>query len=116
MKGQFRFMVPLGTTFGNYSMFHQSDANLLLLLSCNFHIDLCIRLRCISAEFIHFLSWQIEKSFWMQANTRRIEIDVSRLNEQFSVKDPGTFGAPEPNNAQHIMLNQKIAHNFSESV
>ncbi|KAF1390033.1 hypothetical protein PFLUV_G00053860 [Perca fluviatilis] len=58
-------------------------------------------------------SEKIAKSFWVQESSRRIEIDMSRLYEQFSVKDPGTFGAAEPTNTQHIMLNQKIAHNFN---
>ncbi|XP_026188297.1 formin-like protein 3 isoform X2 [Mastacembelus armatus] len=56
---------------------------------------------------------KIAKSFWIQENTGRIEIDTSRLYEQFAVKDLGMFGAPELSNTQHIMLNQKIAHNFN---
>lgn len=56
---------------------------------------------------------KIAKSFWKQESTRRIEIDTSRLYEQFAVKDLGTFGVPEPSNTLHIMLNQKIAHNFN---
>ncbi|XP_042264119.1 formin-like protein 13 isoform X1 [Thunnus maccoyii] len=58
-------------------------------------------------------SEKIAKSFWIQESTKRIEIDTSRLYEQFAVKDLGTFGAAEPSNTQHIMLNQKIAHNFN---
>ncbi|XP_018546178.1 uncharacterized protein LOC108892814 isoform X2 [Lates calcarifer] len=58
-------------------------------------------------------SEKIAKSFWIQESTKRIEIDTSRLYEQFAVKDLGTFGAPEQSNTQHIMLNQKIAHNFN---
>nr|XP_046253301.1 formin-like protein 13 [Scatophagus argus] len=58
-------------------------------------------------------SEKIEKSFWIQESSRRIEIDTTRLFEQFAVKDLGKFGAAEPSNAQHIMLNQKIAHNFN---
>eukprot|EP00066_Takifugu_rubripes_P011845 XP_011601111.1 PREDICTED: formin-like protein 5 [Takifugu rubripes] len=56
---------------------------------------------------------KIEKSFWMQRRSRRIEINTARLIEQFSVKDLGTLGVPEPSNGQQIMLNQKIAHNFN---
>ncbi|XP_030589439.1 formin-like protein 13 [Archocentrus centrarchus] len=56
---------------------------------------------------------KIAKSFWIQESTGRIEIDTSLLHKQFAVKDPGTFGAVEPNNTPHIMLNQKIAHNFN---
>ncbi|XP_071333419.1 uncharacterized protein [Trachinotus anak] len=58
-------------------------------------------------------SEKIAKSFWIQQSTGRIEIDTSRLYEQFAVKDLGTFGAAEQSNTQHIMLNQKIAHNFN---
>ncbi|XP_070695075.1 uncharacterized protein [Pempheris klunzingeri] len=56
---------------------------------------------------------KIAKSFWIQESSRRIEIDTSRLYEQFAVKDLGTFSAAEPSNTQHIMLNHKIAHNFN---
>ncbi|TMS16885.1 Formin-like protein 13 [Larimichthys crocea] len=56
---------------------------------------------------------KIAKSFWKQESTRRIEIDTSRLYEQFAVKDLGTFGAVEPSNTQNIMLNPKVAHNFN---
>ncbi|KAM7411270.1 hypothetical protein PAMA_021318 [Pampus argenteus] len=58
-------------------------------------------------------SEKIAKSFWTQETTRRIEIDAPRLYEQFAVKDLGTFGPTEPSTTQHIMLNQKIAHNFN---
>ncbi|XP_054465140.1 uncharacterized protein LOC129099788 [Anoplopoma fimbria] len=56
---------------------------------------------------------KIAKSFWTQECNGRIEIDTSRLFEQFAVKDLGTLSAAEPSNTQHIMLNQKIAHNFN---
>ncbi|XP_029292542.1 formin-like protein 13 isoform X2 [Cottoperca gobio] len=56
---------------------------------------------------------KIAKSFWIQESTGRIKIDTSLLYEQFAVKDVGTFGAAEPSHTQHIMLNQKIAHNFN---
>ncbi|KAM8863777.1 uncharacterized protein AB9W97_018430 isoform 2-T2 [Spinachia spinachia] len=56
---------------------------------------------------------KIAKSLWAQACTGRIQIDTPRLCEQFAVKDLGTFGAAEPSNTQHIMLNQKIAHTFN---
>ncbi|XP_023248680.1 formin-like protein 17 [Seriola lalandi dorsalis] len=58
-------------------------------------------------------SEKIAKSFWIQESGGRIEIDTSRLYEQFAVRDLGTFGAAEQSNTQHIMLNQKIAHNFN---
>ncbi|XP_037335544.2 uncharacterized protein LOC119222776 isoform X1 [Pungitius pungitius] len=56
---------------------------------------------------------EIAKSFWVQECSGRIEIDTSRLYEQFAVKDLGTFCAAEPSNNQPIMLNQKIAHTFN---
>ncbi|XP_029993579.1 formin-like protein 13 [Sphaeramia orbicularis] len=56
---------------------------------------------------------KVAKSFWIQQSSRRIEIDTSRLHEQFAVKDLGTFEVCEQSNTQHIMLNQKIAHNFN---
>ncbi|XP_070823607.1 uncharacterized protein [Chaetodon trifascialis] len=58
-------------------------------------------------------SEKIAKSFWIQESTRMIEIDTSRLCEQFAVKDLGTSGVAELINTHHIMLNQKIAHNFN---
>ncbi|XP_068997946.1 uncharacterized protein [Embiotoca jacksoni] len=56
---------------------------------------------------------KIAKSFWTQGSTERTEIDKSRLHEQFALKDLGSFSAAEPSNTQHILLNQKIAHNFN---
>ncbi|XP_047428453.1 formin-like protein 13 [Mugil cephalus] len=56
---------------------------------------------------------KMAKSYWSQQSTRKIEIDTSRLCEQFAAKDQGTFEAAETTNTQHIMLNQKIAHNFN---
>lgn len=53
------------------------------------------------------------KSFWMQQSPRRIEVDTSRLYEQFAVKSLGTFAAVEQNNSQEILLDKKIAHNFN---
>uniref|UniRef100_UPI0037E7538C uncharacterized protein n=1 Tax=Semicossyphus pulcher TaxID=241346 RepID=UPI0037E7538C len=58
-------------------------------------------------------SEKIAKSFWIQESGRRIEIDTTRLYEQFAVKDLGTFGVSESSNTQHIILNEKIAHNFN---
>ncbi|KAK2897209.1 uncharacterized protein [Channa argus] len=59
-------------------------------------------------------SEKIAKSFWIQENIGRTEIDTSRLCEQFTVKELGKFGgAAEVTNTQNIMLNQKIAHNFN---
>ncbi|XP_061908543.1 formin-H isoform X1 [Entelurus aequoreus] len=57
---------------------------------------------------------KIAKSFWGKQSNQRIEVDTARLYQQFAVKNPGSFEVPEPSNVQqHIMLNQKIAHNFN---
>lgn len=61
-----------------------------------------------------FVSVQIGKSFWTQGSTEKTEIDASRLLEQFAIKEVAKFGVAEVINTQQIMLNQKIAHNFSE--
>ncbi|XP_029520959.2 protein diaphanous homolog 1 [Oncorhynchus nerka] len=57
---------------------------------------------------------KIEKSCWTRGNAGNIEIDTSRLYEQFAVQDLGTFGGiTEPSINLHIMLNSKVAHNFN---
>ncbi|XP_061591180.1 uncharacterized protein LOC133456670 [Cololabis saira] len=56
---------------------------------------------------------KIAKSFWMHDGPRKIEIDKSRLYEEFAVRGLGTFSVPDLGNTQQIMLNQKIAHNFN---
>ncbi|RVE71040.1 hypothetical protein OJAV_G00070130 [Oryzias javanicus] len=56
---------------------------------------------------------KITKSFWLQDGTKTVDIDTSRLLEQFVVKDVTTLGPAEPSSSQNIMLNQKIAHNFN---
>ncbi|XP_029574671.1 protein diaphanous homolog 1 [Salmo trutta] len=57
---------------------------------------------------------KIEKSCWTRGNAGNIEIDTSRLYEQFAVQDLGTFGGiTEPSTNLHIMLNTKVAHNFN---
>ncbi|XP_054634602.1 uncharacterized protein LOC129182465 [Dunckerocampus dactyliophorus] len=57
---------------------------------------------------------KIAESFWGKESRRRIEVDTTRLYQQFAVKNLGSFGAPELSSTQqHIMLNQKIAHNFN---
>ncbi|XP_057685848.1 formin-H isoform X2 [Corythoichthys intestinalis] len=56
---------------------------------------------------------KIEKSFWGKISQQRVEVDTKRLYMQFSVKNLGSFGTLEPSSTQHIMLNQKIAHNFN---
>ncbi|XP_037627793.1 formin-like protein 13 [Sebastes umbrosus] len=61
----------------------------------------------------HVSKEKIVKSFWTQESTRRIEIDTSRLYEQFAVKDLGAVGVVDHSNTQHIMLNKKIAQNFN---
>ncbi|XP_028849100.1 delphilin isoform X2 [Denticeps clupeoides] len=57
---------------------------------------------------------KVDKSFWTLGVTGKVEIDTSRLFEQFRVKDPGSAGdAPAPSHQVEIMLNQKVAHNFN---
>ncbi|XP_024915519.1 formin-like protein 13 [Cynoglossus semilaevis] len=56
---------------------------------------------------------KIAKSFWKQQSPRTIEVDTTRLYEQFAVKSLGTFAAVEHNNTQEILLDKKIAHNFN---
>jgi len=43
-----------------------------------------------------------------------MDLDTVQLYDQFAVQDSGKSGVIEPSHAQHIMLNAKIAHNFSE--
>ncbi|XP_067096585.1 uncharacterized protein [Osmerus mordax] len=57
---------------------------------------------------------KIEKSFWMAGRASKIEINISILHEEFATQDLGRIGGFEASNNQvHIMLNQKIAHNFN---
>lgn len=58
--------------------------------------------------------WQVDRSMWKRASGRKIEIDASRLLRQFAVKEVGTIKASDTSNSQNIMLNEKIAHNFSK--
>ncbi|CAJ1084478.1 formin-like protein 13 [Xyrichtys novacula] len=58
-------------------------------------------------------SEKLAKSFWIQDGARRVEIDSSRILEQFTVKDLGSFSMPESSKTQEIILNEKIAHNFN---
>lgn len=61
-----------------------------------------------------FAALQIVKSLWARGSPREIEIDTFRLYEQFGVKDSGHFSNTESSNHVEILLNAKIAHNFSE--
>ncbi|XP_053499137.1 protein diaphanous homolog 3 isoform X1 [Ictalurus furcatus] len=56
---------------------------------------------------------KIAKSLWARGSPREIEIDTSRLYEQFGVKDLGHFSNTESSNHVEILLNPKIAHNFN---
>ncbi|MCJ8741858.1 hypothetical protein PDJAM_G00075570 [Pangasius djambal] len=56
---------------------------------------------------------KIAKSLWVRGSPREIEIDTSRLYEQFGVKDLGHFSSAESSNHTEILLNAKIAHNFN---
>lgn len=95
--------------FTSFSCFHQFQESFI-----PFWLLGSVQSDYVVTVLDEFISLQIEKSFWMQRSSRRIEINTARLMEQFSVKDLGTLGVPEPSNGQQIMLNQKIAHNFSE--
>ncbi|XP_077479023.1 uncharacterized protein LOC144090837 isoform X3 [Stigmatopora argus] len=56
---------------------------------------------------------KIENSLWGKRSQESVEVDTKRLYMQFSIKNVGSFGTLEPSSTQHIMLNQKIAHNFN---
>ncbi|KAK3518994.1 hypothetical protein QTP70_016186 [Hemibagrus guttatus] len=56
---------------------------------------------------------KIAKSLWARGSPREIEIDTSRLYEQFGVKDSGHSSSTESSNHVEILLNAKIAHNFN---
>ncbi|KAI4874370.1 hypothetical protein NFI96_017453, partial [Prochilodus magdalenae] len=56
---------------------------------------------------------KIAKSVWARGSRREIEIDTSRLYEQFGVKDLGHISNLESSNHAGIMLSAKIAHNFN---
>nr|XP_055044837.1 formin-H isoform X2 [Misgurnus anguillicaudatus] len=56
---------------------------------------------------------KIEKSIWARRNTKKIDLDTSRLYELFGVKDSGATGRSESSTNMEIMLNAKIAHNFN---
>lgn len=60
------------------------------------------------------LHLQIEKSMWSRRNPRKIEIDTSRLYELFGVRETGRVVRSESISTMEIMLNSKIAHNFSK--
>ncbi|XP_016310071.1 formin-J-like [Sinocyclocheilus anshuiensis] len=59
---------------------------------------------------------KIEKSMWSRRNPRKIEIDSSRLYELFGVRERGRVCRSESISTVEIMLNSKIAHNFSKYV
>uniref|UniRef100_A0AAR2K700 FH2 domain-containing protein n=1 Tax=Pygocentrus nattereri TaxID=42514 RepID=A0AAR2K700_PYGNA len=56
---------------------------------------------------------KIAKSVWARGSPREIEIDTSRLYEQFGVKDLANISNLESSNHVEIMLSAKIAHNFN---
>lgn len=62
------------------------------------------------------LFFKIEKSTWARKNLKNIEIDTSRLYELFCVNEQDTVCKSETNINIEIMLNAKIAHNFSEYI
>ncbi|XP_060749446.1 uncharacterized protein LOC132861857 isoform X3 [Tachysurus vachellii] len=56
---------------------------------------------------------KIAKSLWTRGSPREIEIDTSRLYEQFGVKDSGQISTAESSKHAEILLNAKVAHNFN---
>ncbi|XP_014799144.1 PREDICTED: formin-H-like [Calidris pugnax] len=56
---------------------------------------------------------KIQKSVWGSCDPCKKKIDVSRLCDQFQFQDVAVFSGNEPSVNQHIMLDQKIAHNFN---
>ncbi|XP_054837840.1 uncharacterized protein LOC129331349 isoform X2 [Eublepharis macularius] len=56
---------------------------------------------------------KIQKSLWTSCHTGKKNIDVTRLYDQFRIQDLTGFHGTGPSVTQHIMLNQKIAHNFN---
>ncbi|MGH0163469.1 UNVERIFIED_CONTAM: hypothetical protein FKN15_050061 [Acipenser sinensis] len=59
---------------------------------------------------------KIPKSIWTQCNTEKIKIDADMLNDQFRVQELGTIAGVESATNHQILLNQKVAHNFSELI
>ncbi|XP_065610709.1 uncharacterized protein LOC136060256 isoform X2 [Cyrtonyx montezumae] len=56
---------------------------------------------------------KIQKSIWGSCDLGKKKIDASRLCEQFQIQDVAVFSGSEPSVNQHIMLDRKVAHNFS---
>ncbi|KAM6340277.1 uncharacterized protein FN964_011673 [Alca torda] len=56
---------------------------------------------------------KIQKSVWGSCDPCKKKIDVSRLCNQFQIQDMAVFSGNEPSVNQHIMLDQKVAHNFN---
>ncbi|KAJ8369838.1 hypothetical protein SKAU_G00098660 [Synaphobranchus kaupii] len=52
------------------------------------------------------------KSVWARCSSK-VQIDTLHLYEQFAVQEMGCLGGVESTNNFHIMLNDKIAHNFN---
>ncbi|XP_009869524.1 PREDICTED: uncharacterized protein LOC104275299 [Apaloderma vittatum] len=58
----------------------------------------------------------IQKSVWGSCDLCKRKIDVSRLCDQFQAQDMAIFSGNEPSVTQHIMLDRKVAHNFSKCI
>ncbi|XP_065705631.2 disheveled-associated activator of morphogenesis 1-A-like isoform X2 [Patagioenas fasciata] len=56
---------------------------------------------------------KIQKSLWGSCDPCKKKIDVSRLCDQFQIQDMAVFSGNESSVNQHIMLDQKVAHNFN---
>ncbi|XP_053106138.1 uncharacterized protein LOC128324941 isoform X2 [Hemicordylus capensis] len=55
---------------------------------------------------------KIQKSMWTSCPGKK-NIDVARLYDQFRIQQTAGFPGNEPLVISHIMLNQKVAHNFN---
>uniref|UniRef100_A0A8B9U4D6 Uncharacterized protein n=1 Tax=Anas zonorhyncha TaxID=75864 RepID=A0A8B9U4D6_9AVES len=56
---------------------------------------------------------KIQKSIWGSCDPCKKKIDISRLCDQFQIQDLAAFSGSEPPVKQHILLDQKVAHNFN---
>ncbi|XP_023690697.1 uncharacterized protein [Paramormyrops kingsleyae] len=56
---------------------------------------------------------KLGKSLWTRRDLGNVQIDTSRLYEQFGTQDFVYAGGLESNSNLQIMLNQKVAHNFN---
>ncbi|XP_043945977.1 formin-like protein 13 [Protopterus annectens] len=56
---------------------------------------------------------KIHKSFWEQCDSDRLQIESSRLLDQFGIQETGLQTGSDSSGNTQILLNSKIAHNFN---